>query len=207
MSKLYIVGIGPGSREYLTLKAIKSVESSDMVIGSPRALDLFVDVEVDRRELGTENMKDMLEFAISKVREGKSVSVLSTGDPGFSGILKPILKLSGDVELEVIPGISSVQICASKLHIPWDDADLVTLHGKGISDDILGVLDNGRPTIVLPDFRVNELANYLLEKGVDPGRKVAVCEKLSYPDEKVIKTTLKEILDHKFSYMCVMVVY
>ena len=60
MSKLYIVGIGPGSREYLTLKAIKAVESSDMVIGSPRALDLFDDVEVDQRELGTENMKTML---------------------------------------------------------------------------------------------------------------------------------------------------
>ncbi|HEX7468948.1 MAG TPA: precorrin-6y C5,15-methyltransferase (decarboxylating) subunit CbiE [Methanobacterium sp.] len=207
MSKLYIVGIGPGSREYLTLKAIKAVESSDMVIGSPRALDLFDDVEVDQRELGTENMKTMLEFAVSRVREGKSVSLLSTGDPGFSGVLKPVLKLSGDIELEVIPGISSVQMCASKLQIPWDDADLVTLHGKGISNDILKVLDNGRPTIILPDFKVNELANYLLKEGVDPGRRVAVCEKLSYSDEKVMTITLKDILDYEFSYMCVMVVY
>jgi cobalt-precorrin-7 (C5)-methyltransferase len=207
MSKLYIVGIGPGSKEYLTLKARKAVESSDMVIGSPRALGLFDDVKVDQRELGTENMKSMLEFAISRVKEGKSVSLLSTGDPGFSGILKPVLKLSGDIELEVIPGISSVQMCASKLQIPWDDADLVTLHGKGISDNILEVLDNGRPTIILPDFKVDELAIYLLEKGVDPARMVDICEKLSYPDEKVIKTALKDILDHKFSYMCVMVVY
>ncbi len=207
MSKLYIVGIGPGSREYLTLKAIKAVESSDMVIGSPRALDLFDDVEVDQRELGTENMKTMLEFAVSRVREGKSVSLLSTGDPGFSGVLKPVLKLSGDIELEVIPGISSVQMCASKLQIPWDDADLVTLHGKGISNDILKVLDNGRPTIILPDFKVNELANYLLKEGFDPGRRVAVCEKLSYSDEKVMTITLKDILDYEFSYMCVMVVY
>jgi cobalt-precorrin-7 (C5)-methyltransferase len=207
MSKLYIVGIGPGSREYLTLKAIKAVESSDVVIGSSRALDLFDDVGVDQRELGTENMKSMLKFAVSVVKAGKSVSLLSTGDPGFSGILKPILKLSGDIELEVIPGISSVQMCASKLQIPWDDADLVTLHGKGLSNDILRVLDNGRPTIILPDFQMDELANYLLKEGFDPKKRVAVCEKLSYPDEKVIKTTLKEISDYKFSYMCVMVVY
>lgn len=207
MSKLYIVGIGPGSREYLTLKAIKAVESSAMVIGSSRALDLFDEVEVDKMELGTENMDTMLKFAVSRVMEGKSVSLLSTGDPGFSGILKPLLKLSGDIELEVIPGISSVQMCASKLQIPWDDADLVTLHGKGISDNILEVLDNGRPTIILPDFQVNELVNYLLKEGVDPKRRVAVCEKLSYPDEKVIKKTLNEISDYKFSYMCVMVVY
>ncbi len=41
MSKLQLVGIGPGSREYLTFKALKTVESSDILIGSKRALDLF----------------------------------------------------------------------------------------------------------------------------------------------------------------------
>jgi cobalt-precorrin-7 (C5)-methyltransferase len=61
--------------------------------------------------------------------------------------------------------------------------------------------------MVLPDFRVEKLAQFLLEKGIDPERKVAVCERLSYPDERVFKGRLEEVADLKFSYLCVMVVY
>ncbi len=207
MSKLYIVGIGPGSKDYLTLASKKAVESSDTVIGSKRALDLFEIPEIDKMELNAQNIKDMLELAVLQVKEGKTVSLLSTGDPGFSGILKPILGLKEDIDIEVIPGISSVQLCAAKLKIPWDEADLITMHGKGISEDILNIIGNERPTILLPNFKPAELANFLIEKGVDPKRKIAVCERLSYDDEKVLQMTLKDVLGEEFSYMCVMVVY
>ena len=205
MSKLYVVGIGPGSKDYLTLASKKAVESSDRVIGSRRALDLF---EIQNGiELKAQNMKEMMELAVSMVMDGKIVSLLSTGDPGFSGILKPILGLKADINIEVIPGISSVQLCAAKLKIPWDEANLITMHGKGISRDILDIIDNGKPTIILPNFKPAELANFLIENSVDPEREVAICEKLSYSDEKVINTSLKSVLEMEFSYMCVMVVY
>ena len=207
MSKLYVVGIGPGSSEYLTPIAKKAVESSDIVIGSKRALDLFRDVKAEKIELRSRNIEKMMEFAISKVAGGKCVSLLSTGDPGFSGILKPILKVSGDIDMEVIPGISSIQLCAAKLQISWDDANLITLHGKGISNEILNILDDEKPTIILPNFKPNEIASFLIENGVDPKRKVAICEKLSYDDERILKTTLNGVLEEKFGYMCVMVIY
>lgn len=207
MSKLYIVGIGPGSKDYLTQASNKAVESSDMVIGSRRALDLFEISKLDEVELNAQNMKEMMELAISEVRKGKTVSLLSTGDPGFSGILKPILKLKVDMDIEVVPGISSVQLCAAKLKIPWDEADLITMHGKGISKDIMDVIDNGKPTIILPSTSPIEIANFLIENGVDEGRNVAICERLSYEDERVLQMTLKDVLDGEFSYMCVMVVY
>jgi len=205
MSKLYIVGVGPGSKDYLTLASKKVVESSDMVIGSRRALDLFE--TPNEIELKAQNMKEMIELAVSMVGEGKIVSLLSTGDPGFSGILKPILELKKNIGIEVIPGISSVQLCAAKLKIPWDEANLITMHGKGISMDILDIIDNGKPTIILPNFKPAELAKFLIENSVSPEREVAICERLSYGDEKVIKTSLKSILGMEFSYMCVMVVY
>ena len=206
MSKLYIVGIGPGSEEYLTLKAKNVVESSDIVIGSKRALDLFKD-DIQKIELNAKNMENMMKEAVQLVKEGRLVSLLSTGDPGFSGILKPILNLNEDIEIEVVPGISSVQLCAARLKIPWDDADLVTLHGKGTSKHILDIIDNGKPTIILPNFNPVELADFLIENGVDEERKAAICEKLSYDDEKVVETSLKDILEMEFSYMCVMVIY
>ena len=207
MSKLYIVGIGPGSKDYLTLASKKAVESSDIVIGSRRALDLFEILEHTKIELNAQNMNENMKLAVSEVKDGKIVSLLSTGDPGFSGILKPILKLKEDITIEVIPGVSSVQLCAAKLKIPWDEADLVTMHGKGISETILDIMGNGKPTIVLPNFKPAELANFLIENGVDPEREAAVCEKLSYADEKIVEASLKNILDMEFSYMCVMVIY
>ena len=207
MSKLHLVGVGPGSKEYLTFKAISTVESSDILIGSKRALELFSEVDADKIELGVHNMGEMLNYAVSKACEGKNVALLSTGDPGFSGVLKPILKLAGNLEFDVVPGVSSVQICASKLKISWDEANIITMHGKGISDELISLINNGKTTIILPNTTVEETTKYLLDKGVDPNRKVSICENISYPDVKIINTTLKDVLSNKFGYMCVLVVY
>jgi cobalt-precorrin-7 (C5)-methyltransferase len=206
MSKLYIVGVGPGSKEYLTQIAISTVSSVDVVIGSKRALDLF-GIKAQKHELNVKNMKNMLNQSIIMVKEGKNVALLSTGDPGFSGILKPILELEPHIDIEVIPGIGSVQLCAAKLKIPWDTANIVTMHGKGISEGIIDIINNGKPTIILPNFQPSELVHFLIEKGIDHQRKVAICERLSYEDEKIVKMSLKDVLSEEFSYMCVMVVY
>ena len=207
MSKLHLVGIGPGSREYLTFKARKTVESSDIIIGSRRALELFSDVEAEKLVLGVRNMDEMLKVAVSKACEGNSVALLSTGDPGFSGLLKPILKLAGELELEIVPGVSSVQLCAAKLNISWDEANIITMHGKGISKEILNMLVSGKPTIIIPNKTIEEITRFLIENDVDPNRDVAVCEKMSYSDERIKKTILKKLLNEKFGYMCVLVVY
>jgi cobalt-precorrin-7 (C5)-methyltransferase len=207
MSKLHIVGIGPGSIEYLTFKAKNVVESVDILIGSRRALELFEDVNNEKIELVAENMGEIFKLAVAKVCQGNSVALLSTGDPGFSGILKPILKLDDNLDIEVVPGVSSIQLCAAKLKIPWDDANIITMHGKSISNEIISMLSNGKPTIVLPNKTVNELTEFLLENGIHPDRNIAICEKLSYSDEKILKTTLKEVSNMKFDYMCVLVIY
>jgi cobalt-precorrin-7 (C5)-methyltransferase len=206
MSKLYVVGIGPGSRDYLTQAALNAVNSSDTVMGSKRALDLFK-TDSQKIEINAKNMNECLKESVDKVKNGKTVAILSTGDPGFSGVLKPILNLKSGVEIEVIPGVSSVQLCAAKLKIPWDDADLITMHGKGICEEILDIIENGKPSIILPNFKPAELAEFLIENGVDENRKTAVCEKLSYEDGKIVESTLKDILQMEFSYMCVMVIY
>lgn len=207
MSKLYIIGTGPGSSDHITSAAVSAVKSADILVGSQRALDLFPEFEGETLILRARNMDQMIEKSVALVDEGHKVAILSTGDPGFSGVLKPIIKLRDDLELEVIPGISSLQLAAARLQIPWDEANILTLHGKGNSGNIMDIINNGKPTIILPDFRVEQLAQFLLENNIDPQRQVAVCEKLSYPDEIVVKTTLKEVLEMKFGYLCVLVIY
>lgn len=207
MSKLYVVGIGPGSADYLTFKSKKIVDSVEILLGSKRVLDLFPEFEGEQIQLDAVNMESQLKLAVSKVIHGKPVAILSTGDPGFSGILRPILELSVDVEIEVVPGISSLQLCAAKLQIPWDNTNLITLHGKGLSNELLEVIDNGKPIIILPNFKVDEVIRFLIDNGVDEDRQAAVCEKLGYPDERIVKKSLKDLLVEKFSYMCVIVVF
>ncbi|HEY0196848.1 MAG TPA: precorrin-6y C5,15-methyltransferase (decarboxylating) subunit CbiE [Methanobacterium sp.] len=207
MSKLYVVGIGPGSEDYLTFKAKRIADSVEVLVGSKRALELFPESKGEKIELDTKNMEKSFTHAISEAQRGRSVALLSTGDPGFSGILKPVLELSGTVEVEVVPGISSIQLCAAKLQIPWDEANLITLHGKGVTSELIEALKNGKPTMILPNFNVKEIAEFLLDNGVNPQKEVAICEKLSYPDEMIAKTSMKAVLDETFSYMCVMVIF
>lgn len=207
MSKLYVVGIGPGSEDYLTFKAIKVVDSVEVLMGSRRALKLFPGSVGEKIELDAKDMKASFERAVSEVQHGKSVALLSTGDPGFSGVLKPVLDLSGPIEVEVVPGVSSIQLCAAKLQMPWDEANLITLHGKGVSPELLEAMENEKTTMILPNFNVREVAEFLMDNGVDSGREVAICEKLSYPDERVVKMPLKDVLGNDFSYMCVMVIF
>jgi len=207
MSKLYIVGIGPGSKEYLTFKAVNTVESSEIIIGSKRALNLFKKVKTEKIYLDANNVKECVKYGIEKVKEGFNVSMLSTGDPGFSGLLKTVKSAGKNFDIEVIPGISSIQLCAARLQIPWDTADLITMHGKGLSTELLSTINNGRPTIILPNLKIEEIVRHLLDKGIDPRKKVAVCERLGYDNERLIKTSIENLLNENFSYMCVMVIY
>ena len=209
--KIYIVGIGPGASEYLTKRAIDTVKASDYTVGSTRAIDLFEDVS-GTIAFNVKDLLDKLEEGVQLACDGNTVSILSTGDPGFSGVLNTVLRLSGEKNfpkenIEVIPGISSLQLAAAKCHIQWDNANVMTFHGRENIEDILPIINNGKVTIALPSRKVKDMAQFLLDNGVDANRKVVVCERLSYPDEKIVESDLKEIAQSEFTYMCIMVIY
>nr|WP_294998864.1 cobalt-precorrin-7 (C(5))-methyltransferase [uncultured Methanobrevibacter sp.] len=209
--KIYIVGIGPGSSEYLTKKALDTVKMSDYTVGSTRAIDLFDDIQ-NKIAFNVKDLLDKLEEGVKLAADGNTVSILSTGDPGFSGVLNTVLRLSDEnnfskQNIEVIPGISSLQLAAARCHIQWDNANVMTFHGRENIEDILPVINNGKVTIALPSRKVRDMAQFLLENGVEADRRVTVCERLSYPDEKIVTTTLNEIASSEFTYMCIIVIY
>ena len=210
-NKIYIIGIGPGSSEYLTKKAIDTVKTSDYTVGSTRAIDLFDDVN-NKIAFNVKDLLDKLEKGVDLAIEGNTVSILSTGDPGFSGVLNTVLRIANDKnfpeeKIEIIPGISSLQLAAARNHIQWDNANVMTFHGRENIEDILKVINNGKTTIALPSKKVRDMAQFLLDNGVDEHRKVVVCERLSYDDEKIVRSTLKDIANSEFTYMCIMVIY
>lgn len=210
-NKIYIIGIGPGSSEYLTKKAVDTVKTSDYTVGSTRAIDLFDDVN-NKIAFNVKDLLDKLEKGVGLAIEGNTVSILSTGDPGFSGVLNTVLRIANEKnfpeeKIEVIPGISSLQLAAARNHIQWDNANVMTFHGRENIEDILKVINNGKTTIALPSKKVRDMAQFLLDNGVDEHREVVVCERLSYDDEKIVRSTLKDIANSEFTYMCIMVIY
>lgn len=210
-NKIYIIGIGPGSSEYLTKKAVDTVKTSDYTVGSTRAIDLFDDVN-NKIAFNVKDLLDKLEKGVDLAIEGNTVSILSTGDPGFSGVLNTVLRIANEKnfpeeKIEVIPGISSLQLAAARNHIQWDNANVMTFHGRENIEDILKVINNGKTTIALPSKKVRDMAQFLLANGVDEHREVVVCERLSYDDEKIVRSTLKDIANSEFTYMCIMVIY
>ena len=209
--KIYIIGIGPGSSEYLTKKAMDTVKMSDYTVGSTRAVDLFDDVQ-NTIPFNVKELVDTLKKGVQLAVDGNVVSILSTGDPGFSGVLNTVLRISKEKNfpkenIEVIPGISSLQLAAARCHIQWDNANVMTFHGRENIEDILPVINNGKTTIALPSRKVKDMAQFLLDNGVEADRKVVVCERLSYPDEKIVEATLSDIANSEFTYMCIIVIY
>ena len=210
-NKIYIIGIGPGSSEYLTKKAVDTVKTSDYTVGSTRAIDLFDDVN-NKIAFNVKDLLDKLEKGVDLAIEGNTVSILSTGDPGFSGVLNTVLRIANEKnfpeeKIEVIPGISSLQLAAARNHIQWDNANVMTFHGRENIENTLKVINNGKTTIALPSKKVRDMAQFLLDNGVDEHREVVVCERLSYDDEKIVRSTLKDIANSEFTYMCIMVIY
>ena len=209
--RIYIVGIGPGSAEYLTCRAVETVKNSDYTVGSTRAIELFSDVK-NTIPFNVKELLDTLKKGVQLAAEGNTVSILSTGDPGFSGVLNTVLRLSDELNfsrqnIEVIPGISSLQLAAAKCHIQWDNANVMTFHGRENIEDILPVINNGKITIALPSRKVKDMAQFLLDNGVEKDRKVTVLERLSYPDEKIVVASLNDIAMSEFTYMCIIVIY
>ncbi|MCJ7794081.1 precorrin-6y C5,15-methyltransferase (decarboxylating) subunit CbiE [Candidatus Bathyarchaeota archaeon] len=216
MAKLNIVGVGPGSPDYVTLAARKTVREAEVVIGAQRSLNLFTeDIKGETMILTAKNLNSALKFAVESAEKGKKVALLSTGDPGFSGLLRTVLKsnLVKAVEINVIPGVSSIQACAARLGISWDDACLFTFHEGDVSieekNELVSCLKNLKDAMLLPDSRAfppREIASFLIKAGVDKETPVFVCENLTLDDERVISSSLEEVSKQTFGSLCVMVI-
>ena len=216
MAKLNIVGVGPGSPDYVTPAAKKTVQEAEVVIGAQRSLNLFTsDIKGETMVLTAKNLNYALKYAVESVKKGKNVALLSTGDPGFSGLLHTVLKsgLVKAAEVHVIPGISSIQACAARLAISWDDACLFTFHEGNVSaeekNELVSCVKNRKDALLLPDSRAfspSEIASFLIKAGLDKKIPVFICENLTLNEEKITPSSLEEVSQLTFRSLCVMVI-
>ncbi len=126
MKKISVVGIGPGNKEYMSYRAVNAIKESDTVVGYTTYMTL-VEEFLEGKEVFSTGMKkeiDRCQEAINIANTGKNVSVVCSGDPGvyaMAGLIYELLEkdeLLKEIEVEVVPGITSATACASILGAP-----------------------------------------------------------------------------------------
>lgn len=126
--KLYIVGVGPGHHDHMTFKAKQAIEESDTIVGYETYVNLVQDL-IEGKDIYRYAMTQEVERAhqcIDLAKDGKTVSLVSSGDPGIygmAGLIYEILAQSGwdpknGLSVEIIPGISALNSCASLIGSP-----------------------------------------------------------------------------------------
>jgi cobalt-precorrin-7 (C5)-methyltransferase len=205
MGKVYIVGIGPGSKEYLLPLAKKVIRNADVLIGSERQLRLF---NMKKEKLFLKgNYSRVLDY-ILKNRKSEKIAVLVSGDPGIFSFSSSITDRLKPGEYEIIPGISSLQLAFARIGKSWQDALIFSLHGRsrrGLAEAVL----RHKKVFLFTDGKNNPagIASFLFRKGIRK-RRIFVFKNLSFPDEVIIKTDMGKLRRSKEEWggLCVMIV-
>ncbi|MGB9712059.1 MAG: precorrin-3B C(17)-methyltransferase [Dissulfurimicrobium sp.] len=123
-SRLYVVGTGPGGLEHVTPAAMDAISKADVVIGYKTYLELIPALLTGKEVISSEMMKEVerCRKALDLAGNGKTVALVSGGDPGIyamAGLVFELARADGlDVDIRVIPGIAALNACASRLGAP-----------------------------------------------------------------------------------------
>jgi len=169
--KVVGVGCGPGM---LTEEAVRVIGSATLIFGSDRA------IEIARAHIAPGTTVRTIDDFKGLDKLPQEAVVLSTGDPMLAGL--------GYLKGEIIPGISSLQVAAARLHIPLARIVPVVAHGTGHEQGVNDTVDELRRRKIVflltdPKFNTVELFRKLLALGIP--LNVAVCEDLGYPAERI----------------------
>ena len=224
--KLFIVGVGPGSPKYVTDIAKEAIAKSHYIIGYNYTLSTIEGIIDKSRQqvfqITMRTQENVYQDIYAKMKDDECCTVPFTGDANFSEseVVDRLLEIFGSDNVEMIPGISSIQVAAARAHIPTDKAFVVTFH---VTNDIepkkqemLQAVREGRSLILLPrpwprdrsrHFMQSEIAKFLREGGVDTTKlKVWVFEHLTTDKETTFRGMVIDLEGKEFSDLSAMVV-
>lgn len=206
MRKVTIIGAGPGNPDLLSRAALDAIDIADVVIGAHRAL-VGIDVPPDVVRCELVKTADIV-AALTDAASWQRAVVVMTGDVGlFSGARRLVEALSGDaqVDVRVVPGISSASYLAARLARPWQDWRFVSAHG--VVCDIVAEAERAGELFLATSGGEDpsRLSGELVQAGFGDAR-VTVAERLSYPDERITCATASEIAGQTFDDLNVMLI-
>ena len=220
LGKVYAVGVGPGSPKYVTEIVKEIVQNCDIVIGYKYTLKTIEDL-IEGKEIYEITMNDQ-EKSYQKIHPelgDRTLVIPFTGDVNFSEseVVDRLIEIFG--EIEIIPGISSIQVAASRAQVPLDKSKVITMHVTTPIEDkkleLQKALVDGFSVILVPrpwpkqpdkHFMPSEIAFYLKEHNFDTNQmKVHIFEAITTENETSFVGTVKDLEGKEFSDLSVMV--
>ena len=197
--RVTIVGIGPGSREAMTLEVRRALEEADCLIGAKRMLE--AGLRPNQTVFDAVSPAKIAEY-INNHPEFNRFTVAMSGDVGFFSGAKKLLPLLSGCEVRALPGLSSLVYLCARLGTSYEDVRPVSLHGR--DHDIVPDIRKYRRvfTLVGGENGMGLLCKQLTEAGLG-GVKVSVGENLSYPQERISVGTAAELAEKEFSSLSV----
>jgi len=220
MGEVYAVGVGPGSPRYITDAVKEVILYSDIIIGYKYTLQTIERLLVNKEvyEITMQNQEEIYQ-KVAKTLGDKTCVIPFTGDVNFSEseVVDRLIEIFGEVQ--IISGISSVQVAAAKAHVPLDKSKVVTMHVTTSIEEkkleLQKALLDGYNVILVPrpwpkdpskNFMQSEIAFYLKDHGFDTSKiKVHVFEFLTTDKETSFVGTVKDLEGKQFSDLSVMV--
>ena len=220
MGKVFAVGVGPGSPDYVTEIVKKIVVDADVVVGYEYTLKIISNLVQDKKvHMITMGDQEKIYQQIKKDLSDGVLVVPFTGDVNFSEseVVDRLIEIFGDVE--IVPGISSIQVAASKAKVPTDKSKVITMHVTTSIEEkkleLQKALIDGYSVILVPrpwpkdpekHFMPSEIAKYLKQNGFTTSKmKVHVFEALTTENETSFEGVVEQLEGKEFSDLSVMV--
>lgn len=196
MNKIEVIGLGMGPGD--VTEAMRAViAGAGVLAGGRRLLDWFPE-HAGRRLPLAGGLEQWIED-LARAAQDEKVAVLASGDPGFFGIAARLAERLGRDALRIRPNVTTVQAAFARLGRPWQDARIVSLHGRGFS----GLWPSLRGAEALAVFTDPErtpaaIAAAMLERG-QAGWRMFVAESLGEPEERCGEYSLEQAAGRSFA--------
>ena len=220
MGKVFAVGVGPGSPKYITEIVKEVLLNCDIIIGYKYTMKTIEHLIEGKEiyEITMNNQEESYQKVLPKLGD-RTLVVPFTGDVNFSEseVVDRLIEIFGEVE--IIPGISSIQVAASRAKVPLDKSKVITMHVTTPIEDkkleLQKALIDGFSVILVPrpwpkqpdkHFMPSEIAIYLRKNGFDTkNMKVHVYEALTTENETSFVGNVYDLEGKEFSDLSVMV--
>lgn len=200
MLKVNVIGIGPGNPDLLTGAARKAIEESTILTGDQRMVEQF---GAGKKVHFTIKTEELVKIAAAADKEKDILSVMVSGDVGFFSLAKTISGKLPDCEVKRYCGISSLVYFASCLQMSWDDAKIISMHGR--SQALVSAVLHNKKVFSLTGGENSPaaLCKRLCECGLGQV-EVHIGSRLSYPDEKIVSGRAEDFVAMEFPSLSVM---
>lgn len=203
MLKVNLIGIGPGNPELLTQAAAKAIQASTVLIGDSRMIKQFANP--DKKLYPTIKTQEIADIIEKLDPKEDVVGILVSGDLGFFSLAKTIAGKLHDCEISRYCGISSLVYFAQSIGLSWDDAKIISMHGR--NNNLIAAVSGNSKVFALTggDNNVATLCQTLVQHQLGQVQ-IYVGENLSYPNEKITLGTAVELAEKEFPSLAVMMI-